>query len=258
MEPKKTLDNLLGKNIFFLYPSAIIQNELIAELAQQEFEVYIVKNHTNLRRVLQKRPASLVFVNLDEGMSEKDWDVYIRRLIGNVDEPEAFVGVLSANATEAIMRKYINVIKVQCGFIPILPDIHKSTKQVFDILRAQDAKGRRKYIRATIERETNATVNMPLNNSFINGAIRDISVVGFSCAFTEDPQIEKNSLVQNVQIRLQTTLLKVEAIVFGSRMEGMSKVYVLLFTQKIDPDARTRIRKYIQSNLQSKMDLELK
>jgi hypothetical protein len=156
------------------------------------------------------------------------------------------------------MRKYINVVKVQCGFIPVHSDIHKSTKQIFDILKAQDAKGRRKYIRATIENETNATVNMPLSGGFINGSIKDISVVGFSCAFPEDPQIEKNSLVQNVQIRLQTTLLKVEAIVFGSRMEGMSKVYVLLFTQKIDPDTRTRIRKYIQSNLQSKMDLELK
>ncbi|MDR1429586.1 MAG: pilus assembly protein PilZ, partial [Spirochaetaceae bacterium] len=224
METNKAQDNLLGKNIFFLYPSAIIQNELIAELAQQEFEVYIVKNHANLRRVLRKHPGSLVFVNLDEGMSEKDWEVYIRGLIGNVDQPEALVGVLSANATDALMRKYINVVKVQCGFIPVHSDIHKSTKQIFDILKAQDAKGRRKYIRATIENETNATVNMPLGGGFINGAIKDISVVGFSCAFPEDPQIEKNSLVQNVQIRLQTTLLKVEAIVFGSRMEGMSKV----------------------------------
>jgi hypothetical protein len=191
-------------------------------------------------------------------MGEKEWEVYIRGLIGNADKPDALVGVLSANATETLMRKYVNVVKVQCGFVPIHPDIHKSTKQVFDILKAQDAKGRRKYIRATTEHETNTTVNMPLDGSFINGVIRDISVVGFSCSFSEDPQIEKNSLFQDVQIRLQTNLLKVEAIVFGSRMEGMSKVYVLLFTQKMDPDARIRIRKYIQSNLQGKMDLELK
>jgi hypothetical protein len=50
----------------------------------------------------------------------------------------------------------------------------------------------------------------------------------------------------------------VEAIVFGSREEGPEKVYVLIFTQRIDPDVRTKIRKYIQHNLQSKMDNELK
>ena len=36
------------------------------------------------------------------------------------------------------------------------------------------------------------------------------------------------------------------------------KIYVVLFTQRIDPDVRTRIRKYIQQNLQVKMDTELK
>ncbi|MDR0389111.1 MAG: PilZ domain-containing protein [Spirochaetaceae bacterium] len=258
MEQNKAQESLLGKNIFFLYPSAIVQNELIAELAQQEFEVYVVRNHKNLRRVLRKYPDSLVFINLDEGMSEKDWDIYIRGLIGNAESPDAFVGVFSANPTEALMRKYINVVKVPCGFVPIHSDIHKSTKQIFDILKAYDAKGRRKYIRATTDNEPNTTVNLPFNSGFINGTIRDISVVGLSCTFPEDPKIEKNTLFQDVQIRLQTNLLKVEAIVFGSRMEGVSKVYVLLFTQKIDPDARVRIRKYIQANLQSKMDQELK
>jgi hypothetical protein len=258
MEPEKQQDSFLGKKIFFLYPSAIVQNELIAELAQQEFEVYIVRDHKNLRRVLRKHPDSLVFINLDDGMSEKDWEVYIRGLIGNAENPSAYVGVLSANATEALVRKYINIVQVPCGFVPIYPDIHKSTRQLFDVLQAHDAKGRRKYIRATIGQEANTTINLPYNGHFINGFIRDISVVGLSCAFSEDPQIEKNSLIPDAQIRLQTNLLKAEVIVFGSRPEGMSRAYVLLFTPKLDPDARIRIRKYIQFNLQIKMDLELK
>jgi hypothetical protein len=53
-------------------------------------------------------------------------------------------------------------------------------------------------------------------------------------------------------------LLKAEGIVFGSRMDGLEKIYVILFTQRIDPDVRIKIRRYIQSNLQAKMDGELK
>jgi hypothetical protein len=41
-------------------------------------------------------------------------------------------------------------------------------------------------------------------------------------------------------------------------MEEDEKNYVILFTQRIDPSAKTKIRKYIQSNLQSKMDAEMK
>jgi hypothetical protein len=127
-----------------------------------------------------------------------------------------------------------------------------------EILKVVDAKGRRKYIRASTEKEANTTVNFPINGTFVNGVIKDISVVGFSCAFSDDPGLTKNSLFQDIQIKLQTMLIKAEGIIFGSRMDGESKVYVVLFTQRIDPEVRTRIRKYIQSNLQSKMDAEFK
>jgi hypothetical protein len=50
----------------------------------------------------------------------------------------------------------------------------------------------------------------------------------------------------------------VEGIVFGSRMDGSARIYVILFTQRIDPDVRARIRKFIQQNLQARMDMELK
>jgi hypothetical protein len=82
--------------------------------------------------------------------------------------------------------------------------------------------------------------------------------VGVSCAFEQDPELTKNALFKDIQVRLQTMLLKVEAIVFGSRMDGNEKIYVLLFTQRINPDVRTKIRKYIQLNLQSKMDKDLR
>jgi hypothetical protein len=41
-------------------------------------------------------------------------------------------------------------------------------------------------------------------------------------------------------------------------MEGEEKVYVLLFSQHVDPSIRTKIRKYIQANLQHSMEQELK
>ena len=52
---------LLGKKIFFLHPSAFVQNEVISELVQLEYEVYVVKDEIALLRALRKYPHSIVF-----------------------------------------------------------------------------------------------------------------------------------------------------------------------------------------------------
>ena len=258
MSGENSQSDLLGKKIFFLYPSAVVQNEVIAELIQQEYEVYIVKDHDALKRVLKRHPDSIVFADIDERLNEKEWEAWIRWAVGSDEIPTVKIGILSANDDENIRRKYINSLQVQAGFTILKSDLSNSIRQLMEILKALDAKGRRKYIRATTDNEAMTTINFPLNGTFINGVIKDISVVGLSCTFAEDPDLAKNTLFKDVQVKLQSMLLKVECIAFGSRMDGLNKIYVVLFTQRIDPDVRTRIRKYIQQNLQSKMDQELK
>jgi hypothetical protein len=250
--------NFLGKKIFFLYPSAVVQNEIITELAQQEFEVYSVKDHDALVKVLKRYPGSIVFVDIDERMSEKDWEVWIRGLVNNPETNQTGIGILSVNGDELLQRKYVNSVKVQCGYTVLKADLNNVIRQLMEILKVMEAKGRRKYIRAATGNEALTTINLPLNGAFVNGTIKDISAVGLSCSFAEDPDLAKNTLFQNIQIKLQSSILKIEGIVFGSRMDGPSKIYVILFTKRIDPEIRAKIRKYIQQNLQTKMETELK
>jgi len=249
-----TQSEIVGKKIFFLYPSGSITSQVVTELVQQEYEVYISKSHNKLAPILRKYPDSIVFINLDEGMSGVEWGNWIHGLMTSM--PKINVGVLSTNNDEEFKDKFINEIKVSCGFLQLKFDMSKSIPIIIEILKKTEAKGRRKYIRASMEGETNCTINMPKGNDYLNGSLKDISVVGFSCVFDKEAEFKKNELITNIQIKLQTMLLKVEAILFGSRQVGDQKIYVLLFTQRIDPDVKTRIRKYIQQNLQSKMDQE--
>jgi hypothetical protein len=255
---KDSQADILGKKIFFLHPSAVVQNEIAAELTQQEFEVYIIKNHDALKRMLKRYPDSIVLADIDEQMGEKEWEAWIRSVMGDPATATIKIGVLSANDDENLRRKYINMVRVEAGYTVLTSNLSASIKYILEILKTVDAKGRRKYIRATTDNESMTTINLPLNGTFVNGTIKDISVVGLSCTFTEDPDLAKNTLFQNVQIKLQSMLLKVECIIFGSRMDGLSKIYVVLFTQRIDPEVRTKIRKYVQQTLQSKMDAEIR
>jgi len=246
--------DLVGKKVFFLYPTASIQNQVITELAQQEYEVYVAKDHSRLARVLKKYPDSIIYVNIDEGMAKPDWERWIGGIISG--HPDVKIGIFSSNTEDELKEKFVNKLNVSCGFLTLKLDMSKTVNVILEILKITNAKGRRKYIRASTERE-NATINMPYNGAFINGVIKDISVVGISCKFEQDYDFKKTTLFKDIQIKLQSMLIKAEAVVFGSRTDNGEKNYVLLFTQRVDPDVRIKIRKYIQMNLQSKMDSEI-
>jgi hypothetical protein len=242
------------KKVFFLFPTTSIQNQIVAELAQNEYEVYISKKHINLLRVLKRYPDSIVFINIDDGISGEEWGKWIETIKNSL--PDVRLGIFSSSTDEEKRDKYLENPQISCGFIPLKVDMSKAVVKILDILNVLNAKGRRKYLRASTEKETNATLNLPWGGEIINGSINDISVVGISCIFKNDPSFSNNSLLKDIQIKLQSMLLKVEAVVFGSRMENGKKIYVLVFTQRTDPEIKVKIRKYIQNNFQSKMDAE--
>jgi hypothetical protein len=245
---------LLGRKIFFLNPLPLIQNQVIDELVQREYEAYVVRDRVIMRKVLKQFPGSLVFIDIDQIIGEKEWEGWIREAMKADDLADIRIGVLTANRSDILQNKYAHMLRLPCGYTMIHRDLHITVTQVLAVLDTNEAKGRRKYLRATTEDEGRAVVNFPLGGRFISGSIRDISSAGFSCAFNEDPEFTKNSAFSNVQIKLRHTILNVETVIFGSRMEGIAKTYVALFTDRISPDSRVKIRKYIHGNLQAKMD----
>ena len=251
-------DSLFGRKVFFLHPSAVIQNRVIAELAQEEFEVYSAKDEIKLKSLLVKYPNSIVFACINEGLKGDLWEKWIRETMSDQATSNVLIGVISLSDNPDDRQKYTEQLKVQCGYIVIKSNIAHFNKQIAVILNHAEAKGRRKFIRLLTEGEANTTVNIPMGGNFLNGHIKDISVIGFSCIFTDDTELTKNKLFTDLQLRLHSQLVKVEAIAYGFRVEEEQKVYVMLFTQKVDSDERSKIRKFIHATLQARMDAELK
>jgi hypothetical protein len=249
---------ILGKKIFFLYPAALVQNEVVEELVQEEYEVYTVRDEEKLKKILANYPDSVALVNIAEQLSPDKWESWIRGLMSDPATARTAVGILAPGGDESLIRKCLAVFKVQCGYIQVKADSRTLVKQVLAALRAANAKGLRKYIRVTPDSDSIAGINFPLNNEYVKGTIKDISAMGLSCVFDEDPGLEKNSLCQDVQIKLQSMILKIEGIVFGFRIDGDTKTYVIVFTQRTDPAVRSRIRIYAHSVMQVRMDAEFK
>jgi hypothetical protein len=248
---------IVGKKVFFLCPSVQMQNQIIDELTQQEFEIYAVKDSARLTRVLKKYNDSIVYVNLDDNSYKSELEKWIEAIVSSV--PTVKLGVFSSSTDEEYKNKLIKKFNITCGFINIKLDMSKAAQKIIETLDGMNVKGRRKYLRASTEHENTATINLPHDGNFIKGTIKDVSVVGFACVFDRDPPLKSKTLYKDIQLRLQSMLLKAEAVVFGSRDDSGNKIYVLVFnTQKISPDVRAKIRKYIQQNLQHKIDSEMK
>ncbi|MDR1128069.1 MAG: pilus assembly protein PilZ [Treponema sp.] len=244
----------MEKKIFFLNTSPFFQNEIGGELIHQEFEIYYTAEYANLKKALIKFPGSIVFVNLDSLLPEKEWEVWIRRTMADPSTSSTKFGVLVDLYNEQQEQKYTEVLRLPCGYTVVSKsDPQKTFRQLNSLLVTMEARGRRKYLRATSENDTQMTINIPHDGFYLKGIIKDISSVGISCSFQKDPELDKNTLCKDMQLKLQTAILKTEGIVFGSRTDGLSKIYVFLFTQRVAPEARARIRVFVRQILQEKM-----
>jgi hypothetical protein len=245
---------VIERKIFFLNTSPFFQNEIGGELIHQEFEIYYTNEYANLKRALKKFPGSIVFVNIDSLLPEKEWELWIRRTMTDPSMASTKFGILADLYNEQQEQKYTEVLRLPCGYTVVSKsDPQKTLRQLNSLLVTMEARGRRKYLRATSESDTQMTINIPHEGFYLKGVIKDISSVGISCSFQKDPEFDKNTLCKDMQIKLQTAILKTEGIVFGSRMDGLSKIYVFLFTQRVTPETRARIRVFVRQILQERM-----
>lgn len=244
----------LGRKVFFLYPPSVVRDELVSRLLEQEYEVYTLKDLGMMDRLLAIYPDSIVFANIDAGPSEQEWEQWIRGRLANPDLSMAGFGILTYNTDEELQRKYLMDIGIQCGFVKLKLGLDESTRILLATLQANEAKGRRKYVRATCAGDTVSGMNLREGPFNASGKIQDISVVGFSCILDPDPQFKKNTVLHDIQLKLRASLVKVEAVVFGTRVVEDRTQYIMLLAPRTDPAVRDKIRNYIQYALQAEIE----
>jgi hypothetical protein len=247
-----------GKKVFFLFPPSVVKDELVFRLLEQEYEVYMLRDVVAAKRLLALYPDSLLFVNIDEGMSESEWEMWILGVQAEPAMSGVGIGILTYNANDALRRKYLMDVGAKCGLIHMKLGIDESTRLLLATLNANEAKGRRRYVRADCSSDKLSSVNLRHDGKVTSGTIKDISVVGFSGVFTPDPRFAKNTLVSDIQLRMRGALLSVNAIVFGTREQDGSSAYVFLFSPPLFGDSRTKIRRYVQIALQADIELKAK
>lgn len=246
-----------AKKVFFLYPHSVIQQELVKELVSNEFEVYLVTDHQKLRILISEYEQPIVFVNIDEHMGQDEWQDYIEELM-NADDNTAQIGIVTYNEDPDLAQHYLMELMIPCGFIKLKIGLEQSKEIILKTLEANEAKGRRKYLRMDCWEYKNTEFNVNIQGRLCTGKIKDISSVGMAFVFDDDMSLPKNTMISDIQLKLKGKIARVSGPMIGARVTPEGIVMVLIFDKRTEPVTRTRIHTFIYEALQEQIQLKLR
>ena len=246
MEQQK---NLQGIKIFLLYPHSVIRDDMLDVLIMAGYETYTLTDEKKARKMLVKFPGSIMYINIDEGLKEKEWENYIKGILDDASTKETRLGIMSYNQDRDLMQKYLMGIGLPCGYVQLKLGLQESTKIIISVLEAIEARGRRQCIRAECEDDINATVNYKVDTSVYRGKILDISSAGIAARFDKAPSLANNASLHEVQLKLRGGLVMTDMIFIGQRRDD-KRIQILLFDPKISTDNKLTVHRYIKQCLQ--------
>lgn len=247
-----------GKKVFFLYPHHFIQ-DMIKELVRNGYEAYLIFNQIKVFEILKKYNNSILFINIDEILKESEWEEYIKKIKSTPELKNIHIGIITyLHKNKDIAEKYLIKIGIQCGFIVIETNLKKCRNHIIKVLKANEVKGRRKYIRAICNPKLD-TFNIILNNKRYDGKIINISIAGMACIFTNmDFSLENRTSLKNMQLILRGAICLVSGIVAGIRKKKEETIYIILFNlQEMKAEIKEKIHNLIYHCLQDFIEKEL-
>lgn len=246
-----------GKRVFFLNPQPVIL-EVASILADAEFEVYTTRDHAQLARYLRKDPDCLTFVNIDEGDDEGIWRGWIKSIGDDPVTANAAFGIVTTLDDEDKKSAYLMNLGVQCGFIVVKLGAAKTAEILLRTLEANEARGRRKYVRAMCPPDA-AEFNCTTDAGLLGGTIRDLSSVGMSAIFSGGIAIKTGTRLKDMQLILRGIRVMVTGVVIGSHeAAGVGTIVVIMFEPaSLTDDKRNKLRAFIRKTLQAMMDHQL-
>jgi len=243
-----------GKKVFFLYPHSVIQEDLVEHIVQNEFEVYLVNNHSRLLPVLKKFPGSILFINIDARLKESEWEEYVRTIMQTPETASTQIGILTYNDDKELAKKYLMDLMIPGGYIQLKLGLKESTKIILKTLIANEARGKRRFVRVACPVNTVNEFNVGMYEKMYTGYIKDISSAGMACYFYDSVDLPVKTVLERMQLKLKRRIVMVNGVIAGKREDQNGMVYVILFSQYISTDAKQKLTGFVNNTLQAQMN----
>lgn len=221
-----------GRIVIFINPGYILKNSIIPSLLEMEFEVYYIEEPRYTKTLLRQFPNSICFFDIDSGMSV---DEYMHLLLSIENDPDfvnVLVGVISRE-TGIVQRNFMLNVRLSAGFLPRTGNKDEMLYTIARVLKLNDAKGRRQYVRISIPEGSEATFTCLMNSRQMNFPVKDISTCGFACTSNGQPEsfFMLNSVIHG-KLVLDQVILPCTAVLYAIKPMDKSLTLVMLFAGK--------------------------
>jgi hypothetical protein len=245
-----------GRRVFFLNPHGVFTEQLFLEILEQEYEVYVLKGHDAAWRAAAAYPGSILFVNVDAVFQGGQWGAWIRKLREDEKTSSTMVGILTYNTDPELARIYLTEIEAPCGFILLKQGLIESKRILLKTLEANEARGRRKFVRARCPESVKAFFNVKYGAKLYTGRIHDISAAGMTYNFDKNLPLKSNEHLPDIQLKLKGVLCRVAGTFVAEVKEGTPR-NLLMFDQPLPAETRGKIHRFIFHTLQENIALKL-
>ncbi len=253
----ETEKHIYGKKIFFLYPHSVIQNKMIKELICNGYESYIALDHEKILKILEEENDSILFINIDEVLQEPDWEQYVKYIMEHPKTNNTRIGILTYNKNNSLAEKYLKQLKVSCGFIILKLKFSESLKIILKILEFNEAKGRRKHVRAICNGNNKALFNVKINTKTYSGTIRDFSIAGMACYIDNNSILEADTRLNHIQLRLKGVPCITSGKVSFVRPDA-NHLHIIMFDEKMNYADREKIYNFVYECIQKDMEKKIR
>lgn len=243
---------LKGRKVFFLYPHSVLNEDLMVEILSNEYEVYGIRDHEAAAKVAAAHTGAILFVNIDEALRESQWETWIRRLIAQPDTASTRVGIMTYNPDPELARKYLIEVGIPCGYIQLKLGLAEGKDIILRTLAANEARGRRRYVRARCSDPRKASFNVTVRGAHLTGQVLDISVAGMACRFDATVKLRPHEALDDVQLRLRGTLCRLDANL-ANTAQAEGDRFLLMFRTPLSDEVRAKIHRFIFLSLQEEM-----
>jgi hypothetical protein len=226
----------MGKKVFFVYPPQVLI-EVVDELARQEFEVYLARDHEKLRRAITSFPDSIMFVNLDDGLLEADWRKYILSL--RAEAPDLGIGIITLNDNAELREFYLMDAQVQCGFVILKIGAARTAEILARTLEANEARGRRKFVRALCP-PGSAQASVDSGGLVLKAELTDLSSAGMAMRIEGGVNLRVGTVLKDIALSIKGQRMILSGVVVAKRAEGGGPVgvHVIMFDPASTDEAR--------------------
>lgn len=244
---------LFGRRVYFLCPSESVRSDLVFEIIQNEFEVYVLDD-PDVAAEIVAGTDSILFVNVDAECGSIDWQEYLIGLKADERFARVGVGVITARTDEDIRRLYIMEIGADCGVVTLNPELHNVAHVIMEVLRSNDAIGRRNAVRVNCADDEDIHVRFEASDGELEASVSNLSSQGLACSRFSPREPRPQEYFRSIRLSLRGEDVMLSGRLFDVRNENSEKLQVILFDRAVSAAEREKVHRFVQRSLQENVN----